>query len=435
MAAAEQGGFFLVEVFGFKGVHYDFDRIGDMSKVLSPPYDVISREYRDELRKRHPNNCIHLILGEELEENKKFNLYTKAAENFTKWLSSGILKRDEKNSIYVYEQIFSINGKQYSRKAFIALVKLEDLENGAVKGHERTLGGPKADRLELLRATKANFSSIFSLYEDSAGKISNLLQQITQRTPVVDVVFDDGVRNKMWIVNDPLEVKVFENEMKDRTLFIADGHHRYETALLYKKENPQADKCMMTLVELNDSGLIVLPTHRLIYGLEGFDFSGFVEKLRENFDVQEINGSIEELKKTLSAKANEKAFIARSNGKNVLFSLKKDADLDKLIPGESEEIRDLDVTILHELVIEGILGLSKEMIARKEKIEYVKDFSKAIEMADSEKFNVAFLMNATKKSQVVKSCLAGQRMPQKSTYFYPKIITGLVFNKIDEFSV
>jgi len=421
----------LVEVFGFRGIHYNAEKVGDIARVLAPPYDVISRDYRDELRKRHPNNCIYLILGEELEENREQNLYAKAAEHFNKWLAQGILKREEKKSFYVYEQAFRLHGREYSRKGFIALVKLEKFGGGKVKGHERTLGGPKADRLELMRQAKANFSTVFSLYEDARGKIAALIGEVAGRKPCIDVVFDDGVRNRMWIVSDESEVKKFEAGMRDKTLFIADGHHRYETAIRYSAENPAADKCMMTLVEMSDPGLIVLPTHRVIYGIEGFDFSSLKKKLGGHFDVGEVSGSTRELQKLLSSKENEKAFIARSKGKSILFSLKENADLAELIPGESEEIRDLDVTILHELVIERILGLTKEMVSKKEKIEYVKDFEKAVEIADSHQCDVAFLMNATKKEQVIRSCLAGHRMPQKSTYFYPKVVSGLVFNKID----
>ncbi|MFH1235165.1 MAG: DUF1015 domain-containing protein [Candidatus Diapherotrites archaeon] len=320
--------------------------------------------------------------------------------------------------------------KKYSRKGFIPLVRLEPFEKGNVLPHEFTLSGPKADRLELLRATQTNTECIFALYQDDSGKIKKLLEKTSKKKPLFKVKDDNGITNSLWAITDPQEIGLVVETMKDKKLFIADGHHRYETHVKYHEENPKADAMPILLVEMSDSGLIVLPTHRLLYGINGFDFAKFGKALQQWFEVRELKGSAKELEKKLAAK-KEKAFIARGKGKTLLFWLKKDADLSSLMPDLVKEIRELDVSILHRIVIEGMLGVTAEQVARKEHIEYVKDFSEALKKADSGKYDVAFLMNATKKGQVVESCLAGQRMPQKSTYFYPKILSGLFYRKIE----
>lgn len=421
----------MVEVRPFQGLRYNKQKVGDLNRVIAPPYDVISCEYRNELRKRSPYNCIHIILGEEIEENKKLNLYAKAREYLNEWVDKGVLLKEEKPAIYAYEQVFTLkDGLKYSRKGIIPLVKLEPFEKGNILPHEFTLSKPKQDRLELLRATQANTEPIFALYCDDSNKINSLLEEVTKREPVLEAKDDNGIINRLWIIDNPSEIELIVKTMKDKKLFIADGHHRYETHLEYSKENPRADAMPILLVELNNSGLIVLPTHRLLYGIKGFKFNEFKKSLKEWFEVKEVDGNNRELERILAEK-KEKAFLARSNGKTVLFSLKNSVDLAGLIPSKVKEIRELDVTILHELVIERILGISKNQIARKEHIEYVKDFDEAIEKADSSKFDIAFLLNATKKEQVIASCLAGQRMPQKSTFFYPKVLSGMFFRKIE----
>ncbi|MEM0360702.1 MAG: DUF1015 domain-containing protein [Candidatus Diapherotrites archaeon] len=420
----------MVQIKAFQALRYDFKKAGKPENLVAPPYDVISREYREELRKRSPYNCIHVTLGEEIEENKQFNLYAKAAENLKNWEEKGILFREESPAIYAYEQIYTLKGKKYRRKGFIPLVKLEPFEQGNILPHEFTLSGPKADRLELLRATKANTECIFALYSDKSGKIKKILEKTCKKKPLFEVKDDNGIKNRLWAITDEKEISIIAETMKDKKLFIADGHHRYETHLKYFEENPQADSMPILLVEMKDPGLIVLPTHRLLFGLKEFDFKKFKEELAKWFNVKEIRGNAKQLEKKLALK-KEKAFIARSKGKTLLFSLKKNVDLSALMPGIVKEIRELDVSILHKIVIEGILGISAEQVARKEHIEYVKDFGEALKKADSGKYDIAFLMNATKKEQVVASCLAGQRMPQKSTYFYPKILSGLFYRKIE----
>jgi uncharacterized protein (DUF1015 family) len=420
----------VVEIRAFQGLRYNLKKAGRPESLVAPPYDVISREYREKLRNRSRYNCIHVTLGEEIEENRQLGLYAKADRALAEWISKGILEKESSPAIYAYEQVYSAKGKKYSRKGLIPLVKLEPFEKGNVLPHEFTLSGPKADRLELLRATRANTECIFALYRDESGKIKKLLETVSKRPPLLKLKDDNSILNRLWAITDKQEISLIIETMKGKKLFIADGHHRYETHLKYSEENPKADAMPILLVEMNDSGLIVLPTHRLLYGINGFDFAKFSKALQQWFEVRELKGSAKELEKKLAAK-KEKAFIARGKGKTVLFSLKKSAGLAEIMPDLVKEIRELDVSILHKIVIEKMLGISADQIARKEHIEYVKDFGEAVKKADSGKYDVAFMMNATKKEQVVESCLAGQRMPQKSTYFYPKILSGLFYRKIE----
>ena len=421
----------MVEIKPFKAYRYNKEIIGDCSKVIAPPYDVIMREYRDKLRGRSPYNCIWVTLGEEIEENKGKNLYAEARKNLDKWIAEGAIKQDEKPAIYAYEQVYTLaDGKEYNRRGMIPLVKLTPFEDGIVLPHEFTLSGPKIDRLDLLRATEFNTESIFALFKDNSGRINEILAKKMNSQPEFEATDDNNVKSRLWLIHEEDDVNELVELMKDKKLFIADGHHRYETHVNYSKENPKADTMPILLVEMNDPGLVVLPTHRLMYGIEGFGFNDFVGKLKKWFGTEKVSGSPKELEEMLAEK-HDKAFIARSHGITILFSLKESLDLMELMPDLVDELRNLDVSILHRAVIERLLGVSAEQIARKEHIQYVKDFAQAIEKADSEKFDVGFLMNATKKQQVVDSCLAGQKMPQKSTYFYPKIVSGLLFRKIE----
>jgi len=420
----------LVHVRAFKALRYNKEKVGDFSKIIAPPYDVISREHRDELRKRSPYNCIHITLGEELDENMEQGLHAKAAENLDKWIEEGVLVQEENHAIYAYEQIYSLKGgRRCSRKGIIPLVRLEPFEKRKILPHEFTLAPPKEDRLSLLRATKTNTEEVFAMYHDPSGKIKALLEKVTEREPAMEAKDDNGVISRLWVMDDPKEIGLIEQVLKDKELYIADGHHRYETHLKYAKENPKADSMPMLLVERDDAGLNVLPTHRVMHSLEGFSFEEFKDSLQDWFDVEEIDADNRILEETLGEKEG-KSFLARSGGDTVLFSLKDSADLSEHMPDKLEEIRGLDVSILHDMVLDKKLGVSAEKIAAKENIEFVKDFNEAIKKADSQGYNIAFLMNSTKKDQVVASCLVGQRMPQKSTYFYPKMCSGFIFRKI-----
>ncbi len=421
----------MVEIRAFKAMRYNREKVGDYSKVIAPPYDVILRDYRDKLREKSPYNCIWVTLGEEIRENREKNLYAEAREHLDDWVKEAILVQDKKPSLYAYEQVFTLkDGKEYRRRGFIPLVKLTPFEEGTVLPHEFTLSGPKADRLELLRATGWNTEPVFALFRDDSGTVNSILNETMKREPDMEALDDNKVVNRLWVLDDTERISQIIEAMKDKKLFIADGHHRYETHVKYSKENPKADTMPILLVEMNDPGLVVLPTHRLMHGIEGFNFESFKENLKQWFEVEQINGTNRELEEELK-KRNSRAFLARSNSQTVLFSLKETVDLEKIMPDLVKEIRELDVSILHRIVIERILGITQEQILRREHIEYVKDFDEAIEKADSPAFNIAFLMNSTKKEQVVASCLAGQRMPQKSTYFYPKIVSGLLFRKIE----
>jgi len=421
----------VVEIRPFKAFRYSKEKVGDYSKVIAPPYDVVMRELREKLRSKSPYNCIWVTLGEEIKENKELNLYAEAKKNLDKWIKDGVLVQDKKPAFYAYEQVFTLkDGNEYKRRGFIPLVKLTPFEEGTVLPHEFTLSGPKIDRLDLLRATETNTESIFALFTDGSGVVNSILSETMDKVPDFEATDDNGVISRLWVIDNEDKVSKIVETMADKKLFIADGHHRYETHINYSQENPKADAMPILLVEMDNSGLLVLPTHRLMYGIDGFDFAEFTKDLMDWFDIEELNLENSEMEKLLESR-DAKAFIARSHGKTILFTLKESVYLGEFMPELVKEIQELDVSILHHIVIEKMLGVSPEQIARKEHIQYVKDFGEAVEKADSEKFDIGFLMNATKKDQVVDSCLAGQKMPQKSTYFYPKIVSGLLFRKIE----
>jgi uncharacterized protein (DUF1015 family) len=422
----------MVEIYAFKGIYYNKEKVGSFEEVVSPPYDVVSRKERDSFLAKHQNNVMHLILGEEIQENKEKNLYAEAEKKFNEWIEKRILLKEEKPVLYVYSQEFKTNsGETKTRKGLIALVKLEPFEKRIILGHERTLSGPKEDRLNLMREVKANLSSIFTLYTDSTKTTEKIIEKYTATKPFFEAKDHEGILNKAWRITDEEEIKAIQNALKENKLFIADGHHRYETALNYLKENPEADKIMTVMVDSNDSGLVIFPTHRVIYGIENFDLNELIEKTKEFFEVSEINSKEEkEIMNALNENKNMHCFALYSEGKTFLLKLKKEIDLNKLLPEiKLNSLRELDVTLLHELVLNKCLGISKQMVSRKEKIDYIKDATKTIHAVDSGKFQAGFLMNATKMEQVEAVCLAGERMPQKSTYFYPKLLSGVVFNK------
>ncbi|MFH1588227.1 MAG: DUF1015 domain-containing protein [Candidatus Diapherotrites archaeon] len=424
----------MVEIYPFKGIYYNKEKIRNFDEVVSPPYDVVTKEERNAFWAKHQNNAMHLILGEEIQENKEKNLYAEAGKKFNEWIEKGILLREKKPVLYVYSQEFKTKtGEIKKRKGLIALVKLEEFEKGIILGHERTLTGPKEDRLNLMREIKGNLSSIFTLYSDPTKTTQKIIEKYSLMQPFFEAKDHEGILNKAWRITDENEIKKIQNALSERKLFIADGHHRYETALNYFKENPEADKFLTVMIDTNDSGLVIFPTHRVIYGIKEFELNELIEKIKEFFEVNEINSKEEkEIVNALNENKDRHCFALYSEGKTFLLKLKEKLNLTDLMPEiKLKSLRELDVSLLHELILNKCMGISKEMIAKKEHIDYIKDVTKTIEAVDLKKFQIGFLMNATKMSQVEEVCLAGERMPQKSTYFYPKILTGVIFNKIE----
>jgi uncharacterized protein (DUF1015 family) len=439
----------MLEIMPFKGIVYQGEKVGGLDKVVTPPYDVIDSRAQQEFYDLSPYNSIRLILGKEfLTDDDKENKYTRAAEAFQEWLSEGILTRDEEPSIYLYEEEFNdTKGIRRRRRGFIAQLKLEELGKGNVFPHEETMSKPKEDRLRLTRACNANFSQVFGLYSASSLQVGQILSQISQGGPRMEVTDGDGVIHRVWSTSSEDIISQLQEALKDSKIYIADGHHRYETALNYRNEERARtgdrsgkapfDYVMMMFVAIDDPGLVVFPFHRVLKGLDEGFVSGIPGALSSIFSVKDYKvpsgQGREGCARLLSEmeSANQYAFGMYSGHENFrLFTLNADDEaIDKLVPGDmSLDKKRLDVTILHSVIFE-LLGLNADN-RKADDIEFVRDENKVLEMVDSGEYQLAFFLNPTEVDSVRRIAENGEKMPQKSTYFYPKLLTGLVFRSI-----
>jgi uncharacterized protein (DUF1015 family) len=420
----------------FKAVVYNNKKIKKMSEVVAPPYDIIPPAMQDELYRIHKNNVVRLILGKiKKSDTESDNRYTRAAQDFKAWLKEGVLIEDSAPAIYIYTQTYSYEGKKIDRVGFISLMEL-DLEYKKVLPHEKTLAAPKADRLNLVRAIKANLSPIFMLYEDAKHKVNNILKSYSKKTkPFVDVNID-GVRHRMWALTDERSIKTIEAIMGKKDIFIADGHHRYETSKNYANEliasgAPQdliesAKFFMAYFVELEEKTLLVMPTHRLIKDAGGLSEAEIIEKLSKYFKVEKLSNAKKLLARLSELRASHAFGMYLGDGGYYALKL-KDFNKAKTFMGKgSADWKSLDVSILHLFVLKHVLEISDE----DDNIEFVKDPGEGFDGVDKEGFKIAFFLNPTKVSQVKKVAEHGEKMPRKATYFYPKPISGLVIRKM-----
>lgn len=443
---------FMAEIKPFKGVIYNSEKVGDLAKVMAPPYDVISTELQDDLYLRHPNNVIRLILGKTTPEDASgADRYSRASEDLKKWTDSGVLVRDDRPAIYYYTQTYTPKGGEpLTRKGFIALARVEEFGKGKIHAHEQTLSGPKADRLKLMEACGANFSCIFSLYSEPKLTINRLLDEKTAGVaPLIDVRDDDGVENRLWRIDDPGIVKEVSEVMSAKALFIADGHHRYETSLNYRNLMKERNAghtgdepynyVMMFFSNMDDVGMTIWPTHRVIHSIKDFDPDGFLVECKKYFDIEELayKADIEShVREDFLARLAESAEGRTSFGLHIkerdvyyLLTLKSKETMDEVFGDTIPEVfKNLDVTVLHSLVLSRILGITREAQEKQENLVYVKSYKDAMTAMNDEKNQLVFLLNSTKIGQVKSVAEAGLVMPQKSTYFYPKLLTGLVVN-------
>ncbi|MGR3220027.1 MAG: DUF1015 domain-containing protein [Candidatus Anammoxibacter sp.] len=429
----------------FQGIRYNLEKINDLSSVVTPPYDVISHQEQEAFYRKHPNNIIRLTKGkDDKKDNDNSNKYTRAASLFNEWCEKGILQREPKPAIYVYEQIFNIGAKSHSRKGFIANVKLEEFNTGHIYPHEQTLSGPKVDRFKLITACSANFSCIFSLYPDSNienESVNSFLDSNTNTHPDISCIDGEGVKNNLWVINDIKIVDRISTLMKDKPLFIADGHHRYETALSYRNElrgtpnhRSSTDYVMMMCVSMNNSGLQILPTHRVVKDVNGLNDIQVLDKLREVFDVQpvDIGGATNLITEKLKENIGHHSFIIYLKTDKKFYLIKlideklQSMDLDLAY----SKWKYFDVGILHGIVFDKLLGLDNDLGTNEKKIEYVKEESDAISMVNDGEFQFAVFLNPTKIEDIRMVAQEQQIMPPKSTYFYPKLVTGMVINKL-----
>lgn len=429
----------MPELTSFRPYRYNPALIPDVGAVIAPPYDVISPEKREALLAGDPHNVIQLILPEGDESTR----YTHAAQLFQQWIAERILIREEVPAIFPYAQIFTHpeTGERVERRGFITAIRLSPFSEGKILPHERTLSGPKADRLQLMLATDANLEPIFGVYRDSNGNSSRRLAAVAESVePIVTATDSDGVEHRLWCLNDTDGIVEFAGDLEENTVFIVDGHHRYETALNYQRtmreQNPETpegaafDYILIFLAPTSDPGLVILPTHRVIHSLPEFDFDRLVGQLREHFTIS-VPSSRQAGTEELAAQTGRPAFLLMSGERSALAVLREDASFGELLPADlPEALKGLDVTVLHDVILQGLLGITREAQAEQRNIKYVKSTEDALAAADRPEAQLVVMMNATRLEQVEAVAESGSVMPQKSTYFYPKLASGLVFNPL-----
>jgi len=432
----------MADILPFRALRYDLQRVF-ASQVVTQPYDKITPAMQERYYAASSYNLVRIILGRrEPSDGPSNNVYTRAAACARQWRSAGILRQDSAPSIYAYSQTFTApSGSSFERRGFIALGHMEDYSAKVVFRHEQTLSKPKADRLDLLRATRTHYEQLFLLYEDS-GEIDSLLA--TSQTPTIDVADEYGVAHRVWQISDPAVIASVQEKMRDKKLVIADGHHRYETALNYRDEcrtaagagsNPQASHefVMMTLVNMNDPGLLVLPTHRVVHSLESFSVDEFQNASRTFFEVEEIDSAIDAARATALLRDRSRAgtaLLAVTTSRALILHSPKAAGV-QLLTGLSARQQALDVVQLHKCLLEGVLKLSEESIRNQQNLSYLRDASEALTQVRTGAANIAFLMNPCPVAQVRDVAFAGEVMPQKSTDFYPKLLSGLTAYALD----
>ncbi len=434
----------------FRGVVYNQKKAGNITDLVCPPYDIISPAQQQELYRKNPFNVVRLEFGlESPGDTDADNRYTRAAAFLREWENSGVLRQDTVPGLYIYEMEFVFGKSLRKLRGMICLVRIEDYESGIVKPHETTLSGPKTDRLKLLRACSASFSQIFSLFPDPDLKVSKLLHKITRR-PDMEVPSEDGVVHRIWSLGEKQDIETIIRELSNRPLFIADGHHRYDTALNYRNErrktadsvtgNEPYNFVAMFLAPLEEPGLTVLPAHRALFNLTGFDPKRFEADLNRYFNIERIDfdkkSEVADRKTVLETMAHraDRAHIfgMRVKGEHsyYLLTLRNEADMDSLVPDRSVAYRRLDVSILHHLIIDKLLGIKMDTHKLGLNIEYIKDSEDADQRVRNGAAEIVFFMNPTKVWEVQDVASAGERMPQKATYFYPKLLTGLIIHMI-----
>jgi uncharacterized protein (DUF1015 family) len=413
----------MAEIIPFRGLLYDVSKVS-IEDVLAPPYDIITPDLQESLYRKSPYNVVRIDFGkEEPGDNKTENKYARAKRYFDIWIKDGILIRSDKPSFYAYEIIYTLHNMKKRHLGFLCLVKLEELGNRSIYPHECTHSKPKQDRLNLLRVCEANTSPIFSLYKSSADGIIRILSKVIHKKPYLQAADISGNLHRLWQIDRPEEIEFIKQELADKIVFIADGHHRYETSFEYwremsvKKPSSAAKKLydytLMYLTNLMDEGITILPTHRLVKEIP----EDVLERLSSYFEIEMVSNDFD-IRKRLSDRKNVFGFFRKLEKAWHILTY-KGRHLSELHP----DLREIDVIILHEMIFKKIL-LNPE-------IEYEMDIAKALDRVNQGEYAAAFFLNPTRVEDVEKSALSSMRMPPKSTYFYPKLLTGLVLNKWD----
>jgi uncharacterized protein (DUF1015 family) len=442
----------MVRVKPFKAYRYNEEKTGDISQLVAPPYDIIKGEKIDKLQSLSEYNIAWIIKNKPVDgDSESNNQYTRAADHFNKWVREGILKQDEKDSFYVYGQDFEVAGKQLFRFGFIGLIALEDFASGVssseefsgVLQHEETLPKDIVDRLSLCRSTMANFGQIFVIYPDEKGSVDAVLEKNMKEGPIANMTDDAGVRHRIWAVDEVSDVQAITRSMADKYIIIADGHHRYKTALALSKENPTLESAkyrMLTFVNISNPGLVVLPTHRVVQNLEVFSKDKLLEDIKGFFDLQTFDNK-DDMFSLMDEMFQQKkhAFgLFMDDGNFYTFTLKDTEIMNSLLADKSPELRSLDVAILHTLVLDKMLGIDKEKLLQGTMkgggyVSYIKGIGDAVDDSIATvrgESQAVFFMNPTRVEEVEAVSNNFECMPQKSTFFHPKIWTGFTIYKL-----
>lgn len=442
----------MAKIYPFRGVHYNVDTIGDLSKVAVQPYDQIKPDLREKYYDRSTFSFVKIIMGRPEPTTDTDNVYTRAADYLSEWIRDGILIRDDKPALYVYHQEYEIDGETRVRKGFIPLVALRDYGED-VRAHEQTLEAPKQDRFDLMLTTESNTGMIFMLYsEPDLGVNKALDAQIAGKEPNLLATDDMGNLHKVWAVTDEGTIKRVQELMDKLPLFIADGHHRYETAVNYMKHKMREGKtfkegdsenfnnCMMTLVNVDEPGLSVLPTHRLVHNVPAELIANLVSSAMQYFSVEHFplsegdDVAVQKVLDAMKARQTEEHLFAmymKGDDEIKLLSLKDESVMDEMVEGFSDDWKKLDIAILHTILLDKLLGIDKDKLAAKTNVDYLRSpFDTLKKTKEDDKYQCMFLVNETGVEDVKKIALHGEKMPQKSTDFYPKLLSGMVMNKM-----
>lgn len=413
----------MAQVFTFQPYRYS-TKAGALEYLVTQPYDKISPEMQARYLSLSPCNLVRIILGERFpSDTDADNVYTRAARYLDEWIASGVLIREMEPSLFAYFQEFQVpdTEERLVRKGFIGLGAVEDYSAGVVHRHEQTLSGPKKDRTELLRHTRAHFGQIFMLYPDPQGEIDTLLDEAAKAEPISVVTDEYQAEHRLWTISDPARVALIQQKMSSKKLLIADGHHRYETALAFRNEHPDledARKVMMTFVSMDSPGLKILATHRLVAGVKTENFLG---KLKASYQIEEI-GSLEALRQAWAGPRPEKIRIGIAlAGSENLYLLEAERKQGKL-----------DVEFLHERILGDLLGIDEQAVRAEKNVRYVRGADVAVDEVRRGSAQVAFLLEATSMQDVARIAFSGGVMPQKSTDFYPKLLSGLTIYKLEK---
>ncbi|MBV9309335.1 MAG: DUF1015 domain-containing protein [Solirubrobacterales bacterium] len=417
----------MAEIEPLHALRYDPEKTNGLQDVVAPPYDVIDADERALLEARSPYNVVRIDLP-----RGNGDPYEHAADELAKWTADGIIVRESDPSLWLLEQAYTgPDGRERSRRGFFARVRVEDYGAGRIRPHERTHPGPKEDRLRLTRATRANLSPIFSLFDDREGAVAATLEPLSGQQTWAETVDNDGTQNRLWRIGDTSAIDQVKAALRATELLIADGHHRYETARVYADElggEGEHRYVLMCLVALQDPGLTVFPTHRLIRGLRPAQHEALAAALRENFEIQELEDT-SQLAPRPAADVTI-GYIDSHVRRPFLLKLKDPAIADAALPDHAEPYRRLDTAVLEALILKRTLGMSDENIDHLEGLGYARDARQALDLVSASEYDAAFFMAPTPVERVKAVADAGESMPPKSTYFFPKVPTGLLFNPL-----